>query len=259
MIKIGLFDSGIGGLSILKEILKFQLPLDIYYYADSLNAPYGKKPDAFVIERSRHIVDKFKAHGIKLIVVACNTATAVAIEALRNTYPDLEFVGVEPFINIINQRPELLDKKGVVLATPLTGNSKRFLDLKNRLDPKGLLKVVTPENLANIIEKNYISKPSALHQLIEEEMSKYDLNYDYFILGCTHYPLVKAELSKLLSGEMISPCPRVAHRFKTVFEKNYPQFAEGQNEDAVSDSIHFMMSGVNDDFVTMDIEKLYRK
>lgn len=258
MIKVGIFDSGIGGLSILKEIVKNQLPAQLYYYADSKNAPYGPKPDTFVIERAICISKEFIELGAQIIIVACNTATAVAIDELRRTFPQVSFIGVEPYINVINQRPELQNKKGIVLATPLTGNSRRFKDLKQRLDPKNILDVFTPMNLAKIIEDNFISQYQKILPLVKAEFQGSQKNplgsYDFYILGCTHYPLIKKELEKIFDGELISPCPMVANRFKQVYlelTKNHLDPFEDKYP------IKFFMSGIDSQYRDLDIKILF--
>lgn len=225
MTKIGIFDSGIGGLSILKEIHRLDKKLDIYYIADSLNNPYGLKDQSFVLKRCHELVQLFCELDISHIVIACNTATAWAIDSLRADFPDIQFVGVEPYINIINHRSDFKDKKGAILATPLTGKSQRFLSLKNRFDPKGDLDLITPGNLAPLIEKNFFIKDDISLKIKE---SLYDAigKYDFYILGCTHYPLVQDELASILKGEMISPCSSVANRLLSILSHS----ESGQSE-----------------------------
>lgn len=255
MIKVGIFDSGIGGLSILKEIVLKNLPVELFYYADSKNAPYGPKPDTFVKERSRAITQEFVELGAQIVIVACNTATAVAIDDLRLNFPNISFIGVEPYINVINQRPELKAKRGLVLATPLTGNSKRFKDLKERLDPQNLLDTFLPPNLAKIIEDNFLESFENIYPMMRNEFTE-DLSlYDFYILGCTHYPLVKKELEKIFKGELISPCPMVAKRFVAIFEK----ISDGAHDAASKDIVYpikIFMSGKDDHFRILDLTKI---
>ncbi|EQC44238.1 glutamate racemase [Bacteriovorax sp. Seq25_V] len=253
MVKIGIFDSGIGGLSILREIAKLRLGIEMFYFADSLNNPYGQKDDSFVIARCEFIVETLEAKGANLIVVACNTATAIAIDHLREKYPHLVFVGVEPYINVINQRPELKTRRGVVLATPLTGNSKRFKALKERLDPNNLLDVFTPIHLAKLIEDNFFNKSHAFEFDVKKELLGLSNDYDYLILGCTHYPLIKPQLLSFLKGEMISPCPMVAMRVKNLLLGKFGM-TEG---DASATNFAFYQSGVSSDFKTLNIDEVF--
>jgi glutamate racemase len=199
-------------LSILKEIHRLNQCLEIYYFADTLHNPYGQKSQEFIKERSSEITKELIGLGCELIVVACNTATAWAIDHLRTSFPQVIFVGVEPYINVINHRPDLKEKKGVVLTTPLTGQSQRYTDLVSKYDQQNILKHFSPQNLAPIIEDNFLDNPESLKKQLEVELAVIDASYDYYILGCTHYPLVSKELSEILDAEMISPCPMVAKR-----------------------------------------------
>lgn len=256
MIKVGIFDSGIGGLSILKEIVLKNLPVELFYYADSKNAPYGPKPDTFVKERSVAITQEFVDIGAQIVIVACNTATAVAIDELRLKFPKISFIGVEPYINVINQRPELKTLKGLVLATPLTGNSKRFKDLKQRLDPDNVLDTFLPENLAKIIEDNFLDSFNKIYPLVRSEFSEVHTHYDFYILGCTHYPLIKSDLEKIFKGELISPCPMVAKRFVAIYDK----LIEGQTfetENLGAYPIKIFQSGRDAYFRSLDIKKIF--
>lgn len=227
-VKVGIFDSGIGGLSILKEIHQLNKSLDIYYYADSKNNPYGSKSNEFILDRCVTIVDEFIDKGVALIIIACNTATAVAIDELRRLYPQINFVGVEPYINVINKRDDLKDKKGVVLATPRTGSSQRFIDLKTKLDPNGLLDSFFPVNLAKIIEENFLTKGNIKSQL-EVELEEIVDRYDFYILGCTHYPLIVDQISEVLVGELVSPCSKVASHALSLIEASFYEELESFN------------------------------
>ncbi|MGZ3809074.1 MAG: glutamate racemase [Bacteriovorax sp.] len=138
-VKIGVFDSGIGGFSVLNELFKAMPEASYYYVSDDANAPYGPKSDEFITERSIAITKELLAHDVELIVVACNTATAASIDLLRDKFKNLPFVGVEPYLNAYYKMPEGLsadEKKMMVLTTESTGKSERFKRLKERLDPK---------------------------------------------------------------------------------------------------------------------------
>ena len=220
MAKVGIFDSGIGGLSILGEIYRQDLDYEVYYIADSKNHPYGNKEDSFVFERSMKLVKKMIELDVDLIIIGCNTATAVVIDNLRKEFT-IPFVGVEPYINIINQRKDLTQCKGVVLTTPLTSKSKRFKDLKHRLDKKNTLDYFYPINLAQIIEANFFGKINYEKEIFKELYFLKD--YDFYILGCTHYPLVLNILKKKFKGEFISSAGSVVERVSSLLgprEKN---------------------------------------
>lgn len=217
-IKIGIFDSGIGGFSVLLHLFKVMPEASYYYISDDAFAPYGPKSDSFITERAILIANNLLRCGVELIVVACNTATAASIVQLRKNFPLVPFVGVEPYLNAYYKIPESLslnEKKMMVLTTESTGKSERFKRLKERLDPDSQISHYSLKNLARLIE-DYYYHPEAKSEFdknFESELSflKFE-NYAYAILGCTHYPLVKEEIEKFLNLKTISPCSHVAQR-----------------------------------------------
>lgn len=220
-IKIGVFDSGIGGFSVLGELFKALPEATYYYISDDVHAPYGPKSDDFITERALAITKELKAQGVQLIVVACNTATAASIDALRETFKELPFVGVEPYLNAYYKMPEGLsesEKKMMVLTTESTGKSERFKRLKERLDPRSQIDHYSLKNLARLIEDFYHSsntpeEKAKFEKAFEEELHFLkDKNYAFAILGCTHYPLVRKRLESFLGLKIISPDAHVAQR-----------------------------------------------
>lgn len=212
---IGVFDSGIGGLSVLKELLKVFPEARFHYYSDDANAPYGPKSDEFITERSFNITDELVRVGSEMIVVACNTATAASIDALRVKYPNMTFVGVEPYLNAYYK--ETTPAKMAVLTTESTGKSERFKRLKERLDPNGFIDNFSLKNLARMVEEFYYNpgfEAEFDNQLVEELRPLQGKNYTHAILGCTHYPLVKEKIEKILNLKALSPCPHVAQRVR---------------------------------------------
>ena len=216
--KIGLFDSGIGGFSILSELFKSLPEAEYFYISDDAHAPYGPKSDEFITNRSIEISKQLMSMGVELIVVACNTATAASIDALRSYFPNFAFVGVEPYLNAYYKIPDSLaqyEKKMMVLTTVSTGKSERFKRLKEKLDPKSEIDHYGLPNLAKIIEDFYYD-PNDFNKfskkIDDELLFLKNLNYSYAILGCTHYPLVKKQIEKSLNLKAISPCAHVANR-----------------------------------------------
>ncbi len=210
--KIGVFDSGIGGLSILKELYNQAPYLDYYYFSDSRFTPYGNKGEELIYERSKFITEVFLDLDITTIVVACNTATAWCIDRLRKEFPRLSFFGVEPYINIINKDKSLALKRGVSLVTELMSSSKRYNELKLRLDPKDKLMTIALPRLAYDIEINYF-KNGDMFKLVESNLKKYQPSIserDFIVLGCTHYPIVRTQISSVLGLPCVSPCTQVA-------------------------------------------------
>ena len=152
MSKIGVFDSGLGGLSVLKELRKLLPNEDYIYYADSINVPYGEKSDEELLDLTSKIVDYLLEKDCKLIVIACNTATTSCMRRLRELYPDTIFVGTVPAIKVAYDHNY---KNTIILSTPYTTKSKRVQELMRdytRDDQE--LYLVSGENLASLIEDN---------------------------------------------------------------------------------------------------------
>ena len=193
---IGVFDSGVGGLSVLRELQR-ELPHERFVYvSDAGHAPYGEKDDAVVLERSRCIAQYLREqHRIKALVVACNTATAAAIGTLRTSYPELPLVGIEPAI-----KPALASSQTGyvgVMATRGTLASQKFKALAASLPPTGELVVQACDGLADAIERNDAIKIEALCAQYTRAMGPFGLQtgqIDTLVLGCTHYPFAHDSL-----------------------------------------------------------------
>lgn len=191
--KIGMFDSGIGGLTVLKELRKL-LPNENYiYYADSKNNPYGEKSDSELMNIVTNIVDFLISRKVKIIVIACNTATTRCINRLRKMYPNMIFVGTEPAIKVACDKNY---KNTLVMATPGTIKSERtheLVKLNKKRDQK--ITLLPCKGLADAIEsgnKDNINK--VLHKLLDKYV---DEDIDSIVLGCTHYPHAKKNIKEL--------------------------------------------------------------
>jgi glutamate racemase len=212
---IGIFDSGIGGFSILYEIIRKTPPTKIHYISDDAYAPYGEKSDSEIIQRSRMITEMLLYSGCSVVVVACNSATAAAISTLRKEYPEVPFVGVEPYINVLNHGNKFPGlRKAAVITTELTGHSGKFRVLKNRIDPEGLIQHVITPGLATTVE-NILNK--GLNESLQEELHTEleplrKLELSHLILGCTHYPLIAGLIEQELGVKTVSPALNVAER-----------------------------------------------
>ena len=226
---IGVFDSGIGGLSVL-QAMRAEMPHERFiYWSDSAFAPYGERSDAFVTDRSHFITEQLIAKGdVKTVVVACNSATAVAIESLRQQFPQLPFVGVEPAL-----KPALsLSQTGRVgvIGTHATLQSARFEKLLHKVQadaaPKLCEFVIQPcKGLALAIEQQ-TEKSQADTQEVEKLCAQYlqkmgpfgdaPGQIDTLVLGCTHYIFVQAILQKLVGADvqLISTSEAVAKQTK---------------------------------------------
>ncbi len=187
---IGVFDSGVGGLSVLRA-LHAELPGERFVYvADSGHAPYGERDDAHVIARShaiaRHLVNQ---HAIKALVVACNTATAAAIQRLRLDFPDLPIVGIEPALKPAASSSKT--KQIGVLATRGTLNSEKFRTLLASLQDQAHFVLQPCDGLADAIERDDAIKIEALCSYFTRAMGQFGSKpgaMDTLVLGCTHYP-----------------------------------------------------------------------
>lgn len=187
---IGVFDSGIGGLSVLEELEKVLPNEDFYYYGDSINNPYGEKSDQELLEITSHIVDALKEKGAKLIVIACNTATTRVMKKLREIYPEMIFVGTVPAIKVACDHDS---KNTLVMATEATTHSLRTAELirDNKRKDQNIY-LVSCQGLANAIETKNEEK---IKSILQETFLPYkDKNIDTIVLGCTHYPFIKKEI-----------------------------------------------------------------
>lgn len=195
---IGVFDSGIGGLSVLNA-LRAELPHERFiYFADTAHAPYGERGDAYVIERSRAIANELRSqYDIKALVVACNTATAAAIHVLRAEHPGLALIGVEPALK--PAVAQSVTQRIAVLATRGTLDSLKFHALLASLAGPTQFRLVPCDGLADAIERNDASKIALLCARYVAAAGTFGTeagHIDTLVLGCTHYPFIEHELRR---------------------------------------------------------------
>ncbi|TXR54922.1 glutamate racemase [Reinekea thalattae] len=185
---IGVFDSGLGGLTVLTQ-LKIHYPkLSLLYVADQHYSPYGNKPAELIVQRCRSITQWLVDQGCSVIVVACNTATALAIELLREEF-DLPIVGVEPGV-----KPAALSsqcKKIAVLATENTVSSQRYSELLSRFLPSVTVVSQRCVGLADAIEHSSEQLPRLIKKYCQPLVAE---GVDHIVLGCTHYPLITDQI-----------------------------------------------------------------
>ncbi len=185
---IGVFDSGLGGLSVVKTMRQLLPNESIIYYGDSLNAPYGEKSTAYVLERSQQIVQALLAKPVKAIVIACNTATSAAAEQIRKTHQNAIIIGMEPAIKpAINQ---VKNGKICVLATSITLRESKFNALIDKLNAvERVVKCPAPQ-LVEYVESG-IDDVNKLKQILDEVVPVEKSDIGAIVLGCTHYLFVK--------------------------------------------------------------------
>ncbi|NLC65670.1 MAG: glutamate racemase [Clostridium sp.] len=195
---IGFFDSGLGGISVLKEAIKL-LPNENYiYYGDSKNAPYGVRPLEEVVELSLKSIEYLVDQGVKAVVVACNTATSAAIIAARDKYTDLPIIGIEPALKLAADSGD--SGKILVLATERTLAEEKFNSLFNKFNKgRTIIKKSLPE-LVNIVEAGEVKEKS--YDYLKEELKDTPRDLESIVLGCTHYPFAKKEISAVLGEDI---------------------------------------------------------
>ncbi|WP_438950778.1 glutamate racemase [Porticoccus sp.] len=196
---IGLFDSGIGGLSIARKVRELLPSENILYVADSLHAPYGDKADSFLLARMRAITEFLVSHGAKVVVVACNTATTSAIAELRSQY-SVPIIGVEPGI----KPAALRSRTGVigVLATPRTLETNAFFSLAERYASGVKIEVQSCPDLAAQIESLSFDSDRTIALLKRYISPLLEKRVDTIILGCTHYNHVSHLIAELAGPDV---------------------------------------------------------
>ena len=190
---IGVLDSGIGGVTVLREILKQGINAKFIYYSDSKNNPYGDKSEDEIYSIVKTIIDYLLDKGCVVIVLACNTASAICVKRLREAYPDTLFIAIEPAYKMVHDYNP--NGKTLVMATEGTINSEKFLTLFNKYDNKNTT-LLPCKGLAELIEEGNEVK---IDRYLDDNLSKYK-DIDNVVLGCTHYPLIKKNIRKVLGN-----------------------------------------------------------
>ena len=220
---IGIFDSGIGGLSVFREIRKLLPEQSYIYYSDSAHCPYGDKSKEYIIDRARSITRRLMEMGVEIVVVACNTATAVAISTLRKEFP-IKFIGMEPAI----KPAAALTKTGVVgvLATAGTLKAEKYLDTREKWSQDITVVEHIGEGFVELVEKGQTSGAEAEAVITRSLTPLLDAGADTIVLGCTHYPFLADTIKKVAAAHgadsdsfhLIDPAPAVARHLLEVME-----------------------------------------
>ena len=198
--KIGIFDSGIGGLSVLPAVRRTLPTADILYYADEKHVPYGEKTPDEILSYSVGAVDFLASMGAAAIVVACNTATSVAVNALRERYERPEtgipIIGMEPAVKkALDTCPE---GRILVAATPVTVRGQKLRLLMDRYDTNKLTDAIPMPGLVRLAESERFGTPEA-DEYIKSELSRFDMTgYSALVLGCTHFNYFKDSFRRVL-------------------------------------------------------------
>lgn len=216
---IGILDSGVGGLSVLRHI-RAQLPHeDLLYVADQAHVPYGSRPLQEIRQFSAGITRFLLSQGAKVIVVACNAASAAALNTLRRHFPGVPIVGMEPAVKPAAAHTK--QGKVGVLATPLTFDSPRYSDLTDRF-AQGIELFENPcAGLVGQIEAGLIDTPETEQLLRTFLHPMLAVGIDTLVLGCTHYPFVIPLIEQIVGPAVtiIDPAPAVAHQTKRILQQ----------------------------------------
>lgn len=226
MAVIGIMDSGVGGLSVFREIRRLMPDQHYIYYADNANCPYGDKSPEFIKDRLHAITDLFLGKGVQAMVLACNTATAAGVEDLRAAY-GIPFVGMEPAV-----KPAALGtQSGVigVLATAGTLKGSKYLNTKDKFSDRIKIEERVGRGFVELVEQGKLTGPEA-EEVVEASLGPLlATGADRIVLGCTHYPFLLESLQAVASRlgypevRFIDPAPAVAARLKQVLaEKGLP-------------------------------------
>ena len=193
---IAVFDSGVGGISVLRELLRLMPNERFLYFGDSVNAPYGTRTPEQVRQLTENAVEKLMARGIKALVVACNTATAAAIDHLRSKYPDFIIIGIEPAVKpAVQQFPQ-----GTVgiMATPVTLSGEKLKKLIHQY-PHPHLQMIPAPGMVELVEAGLANSPQ-MQAFLTSVLGPYVGKLDALVLGCTHYPFAKAAIRSILGN-----------------------------------------------------------
>lgn len=198
---IGFFDSGVGGISVLKESLIVLPSEDFVYFGDSLNAPYGTKDVNEVKKLTFNAVDFLLDKGVKVVVIACNTATSAAIDALRGKYTDIPIIGIEPAL-----KPAVEVSRGksiIIMATPMTLAEKKFNNLMKQYNKEVNIIPLPCAGLVELIE-NGIIEGDQIESYLRVKLKPFmQMDIASIVLGCTHYPFIKKDLTKIVGEKTI--------------------------------------------------------
>lgn len=198
---IGVFDSGMGGVSVLRKLSRIMPGEDFIYFGDSINAPYGTKSKEEIKILTEKAFDYLRERGCKAVVIACNTATSAAAKHLREKHPDYPIIGLEPAL-----KPAALSMecpKVLAMATPLTLKEEKFNNLMAQYEDKAeFIKLPAPE-LVKFIESGELDSKEEIAYL-EEILAPYtDGKVDAVVLGCTHFPFARRTIQRILGDEVL--------------------------------------------------------
>lgn len=196
---IGVFDSGVGGISVLRELVSLLPNENFIFYGDSANAPYGTKTLEQVAQLTCQDAEILYKQGVKALVIACNTATSAAVKLLRERYTEIPVIGIEPAL-----KPAVLSAEHptvLVMATPMTLREEKFRRLMHRFEDEAEIIPLPCPGLVEFIERGEFESVD-LKAFLENLFAPFE-KIDAVVLGCTHYPFVKKMIGKVLGEEVM--------------------------------------------------------
>lgn len=209
------FDSGVGGISVLRRSVRLLPCEDYLYFGDSLHAPYGVRSLGEVRELCLNALEPLIARGVKALVVACNTATSAAIGALRERYPDLIVIGTEPAIKPAVERHE--GGRILVMATPMTLKEEKFLALQAQYQPRAEIIPLPCPGLMEFVEQGVTSGGAVEGYLLDKLEPYRNVPVSAIVLGCTHYPFLTGAIRRIVGRhvEIIDGADGVAQQLRS--------------------------------------------
>lgn len=236
--KIGIFDSGVGGLTVLNSMQKMVPYADLVYVGDNKNCPYGDKTKEQLLEYASRVIEYFTSINIKMIVLACNTTSANVLDELRIMYPHLKLIGVidSTVLDFISR-----EKKSVaIVATNATISSHKYLNtIKNYNQNYEVFEIATPKLVPAIESGSY---KNGMKQILSHYLANYQNSIDSIILGCTHYPIIIDDFKEVLGNiEYISSSSSVSYEVKNILETNL-----SLDKNAVGDVVIFTTGDVKE-------------
>jgi glutamate racemase len=251
--KIAFFDSGLGGITVLHEGIRRFPREDFLYYADTLHVPYGTKPKDEVKQYIFAAVDTMMKKDIKALVIACNTATSIAISELRRIYTTVPIIGMEPAVKPAVELSRRSGRRVLVLATPLTLRESKYRELVNRIDDMSIVDSLPLPGLVEYCESLQFDR-TIMRAYFSEQLANYDLNdYGTLVLGCTHYPFYRPILAELLPKHI----QIIDGSSGTVNRLNELLLSHSLLEGSGSGNVQFVCSDGNPDYVAK-MEKALR-
>ena len=240
MSKIAVFDSGLGGLTVLSALRK-ELPGEDYiYYGDSANAPYGDKTPEELLKLNTQVCTRLlEADDIKCFVIACNTTTSETLDKLTKVFPEHDFIGIEPAVAwAVNEHP---GEHVLVLATTATINGKRLKKRLEELKDKAEITALAAPGIVPFVENEKTGSEEFLSYL-KELLAPYKKDTDAVVLGCTHFPFVKAQLKECFDKDIsfYDAASLVAKETKELLSKN--DRLDDKAKDGTTGSVTFLNS-----------------